>query len=88
MQWVYRYLFLWIQGCYRCSKRLGNKYDPVNLFPETYNYDVWFENEESVGTTRKSDRKESVDLSGMPPLEGNEEVNKGKGLKTLTLNKY
>ena len=31
-------------------------------------------NEESVDTTRKNDKEESVDLSGMPPLEGDEEV--------------
>ena len=28
------------------KRNLDNKYDPVNLFPETYDYDVWFENEE------------------------------------------
>ena len=33
--------------------KLGNKYDPINLFLETYNYDVWFENEVSVNTTKK-----------------------------------
>ena len=31
--------------------------------------------------------KESVDLSGIPPLEGDEEVKEGKGLKILTPNK-
>ena len=52
---------------------MGNKYDPINLFLETYNCDNWFENEESV------------DLSDMPPLEGDEEeVKEGKGLKILT----
>ena len=55
------------------KRKLGNKYDPINLFLETYNYDNWFENEESV------------DLSDMPPLEGDEEeVKEGKGLKILT----
>ena len=35
--------------------------------------------------TRKSDKKESVDLSDIPPLEGYaEEVKQGKGLKILT----
>ena len=27
------------------KRNLGNKYDPINLFLETYNHDVWFENE-------------------------------------------
>ena len=31
--------------------KLGNKYDPINLFRETYNYDVWFENVELTDTT-------------------------------------
>ena len=66
------------------KRKLGNKYDPINLFFETHNYDVWFENEESVDTPRKSDKKESADLSDMPPLEGDEEVKEGKGLKILT----
>ena len=43
-----------------------------NLFNESYNYDVWFENKEWADTTRKSDKKESADLSDMPPLEGDE----------------
>ena len=50
------------------KRKLGNKYDPINLILETYNYDVWFENEESVDNTRKIDKKESVDLSDRPPL--------------------
>ena len=67
------------------KRELGNKYDPIDLFLGTYNYDVWFENEESAETTRKCDKKESVDLSDMPPLEGDEEeVKEGKGLKILT----
>ena len=62
---------------------MGNKYDPINLILETYNYNIWFENEESDDTTsRKSD------LSDMPPIEGDkEEVKEGKGLKILTPNK-
>ena len=69
------------------KRNLGNKYDNINLFLETYNY-VWFENEESADMTRKSDKKESVDLSDMPPLQGDEEeVKEGKGLKILTPNK-
>ena len=46
-----------------------------------------FENEESIDTTRKSDKEDSVHLSHIPPQEGDEEeVKKRKGLKTLTLN--
>ena len=51
---------------------MGNKHDPVNLFLETYNCDVWFENEESTdATSRKS----------------NKEVKEGKGLKILSQSK-
>ena len=62
---------------------MGNKYDPINLILETYNYNIWFENEESDDTTsRKSD------LSDIPPIEGDkEEVKEEKGLKILTPNK-
>ena len=50
---------------------LGNKCGPINLFLGTYNYDNWFENEESAETTsEKSNKEESVDLSDMSPLEG------------------
>ena len=35
------------------KRKLGNKYDPINLFLEAYNYDVEFENEESTNTTSK-----------------------------------
>ena len=43
---------------------------------------MWFENEEST------DKEKSVDLSDMPPLEGDEEeVKEGKGLRILTPNK-
>ena len=34
-----------------------------------------------------ADKEESVDLSDMPELEDDEEVNERKGLKTLTPNK-
>ena len=30
------------------KRELGNKYDPINSFFETHNYDVWFENKEST----------------------------------------
>ena len=26
------------------KKQLGDKYNPINLFIQIYNYDVWFEN--------------------------------------------
>ena len=67
--------------------KMKHKYEPKKLFLETYNYDVWFENQESSDTKRKSDKEESVDLSYMPSLEGDEEVKEGKGLKNLTPNK-
>ena len=69
------------------KRNLGNKYKPIKLFLETNNYNVWFENEESADTTKKSDKKESVNLSDMSPLEGDEKVKEGKGLKILTPNK-
>ena len=54
---------------------MGNKYGPINLFREQYNYDIWFENKESANiTSRKSDKEESVNLSEMPTLEGGKEV--------------
>ena len=56
------------------KRKLGNIYDLVNLFLETYNYD-------------KRDKREFADPSDMPPLEDDEEVKKGKGLKNLTPNK-
>ena len=76
---------------------MGNKYDLINLFLETYNYNDWFQNKESTDTTEKSDKKESahttrkidkegsVDLSDMSSLVSDEE--EGKGLKILTPNK-
>ena len=35
------------------TRNLCNKYDPTNLFFENYDYDIWFENEESADTTLK-----------------------------------
>ena len=46
-----------------------DKYDPVDLFIETYNYNVWFKNRESADTT-KNDRDGSLNLSDMLPIEG------------------
>ena len=56
------------------KKELGNKYNPTNLFLETYNYNVRLENEELTDTTsEKSCKEESVDSSDMSPLEDDEE---------------
>ena len=70
------YLEIYFDGYKTVSdakKELGDKYNPVNLFREAYNYDHWSENEESTDATRKSDKKESADLSNMPLLEDDEE---------------
>ena len=43
------------------KKDLGNNYNPINLFLETYNYDSWFENKELYDTTTtESDKEESI----------------------------
>ena len=54
----------------------------------------WSKNEEDVPIKEEStdekyliDKEESVDLSDMPPLEGDEEVKKRKGLQILTRDK-
>ena len=39
------------------KKDLDNKYDPIDLFHETYDYDIWFENEELADAIQ--DKKES-----------------------------
>ena len=60
------------------KRRLDNNYDPTNSFLETYDYDIWFENEESADAT-KGCQKKSADLLSMLPLETDkEEVKKGK----------
>ena len=41
------------------ENKMEPKYDPDNLFLKTYNYDVWFENEESTNTSRESNKEES-----------------------------
>ena len=64
------------------KKKLDNKYNPYNLFLETW---LWclVENKESTDTTsgKSKKKKESVDLSDMLSLEGDEEVKERKGLK-------
>ena len=61
---------------------MEGKCEPKNLFPEAYNYDHQFENEELTY------KEESVDLSDMAPLEGDEAVKEGKVLKILTPANY
>ena len=56
---------------------MEHKYKPKKLFLKAYNYGFWFENEKST------DKEESIYLSNMPPLQGDE----GNGLKILTPNK-
>ena len=68
------------------KKELGNKYNPINLFLETCNYDFWFWNEESTDTTKNSSNEESADLYGTPPLK-DDEVKEGTGLKIMIPNK-
>ena len=50
------YLSIYFDQCTALSNatkgKLGNNYDPDNLFLETYNYDAWFENEESIDTKK------------------------------------
>ena len=55
------------------KRKLGDKYDPEKLFLEGYDYSLWSENKEE-----STDKKESVYLSDMPPLEGDEEVKEGR----------
>ena len=78
------------------QKKLGDKYDPVNLFlVDAYNYDNWFENEELADTRRKIVKEESdmpplegdKEESDMPLLESNEKVRERKVVKILTRNK-
>ena len=54
----------------------------INLFiAEVYSYDDWFKNEESADAIKQSDKKEYVDLSDMPSLEGDvEEIKEGAWL--------
>ena len=58
--------------------KLDQKFKPINLKLKHYNCDGWF--------TEQLDDEEELALD-LPPLEGNEEVKEGKGLKILTSNK-
>ena len=57
------------------------KLKPNKFFIKGYDYIIWSKNEK--GTTDKkgmTDKEEPVDLSDMPPLEGDEEeVKEGNG---------
>ena len=64
------------------TNRVHNKCYPKHLVFDGYDYRVRSEKEEE-----STDNEESEDLRTMPPLEGNEEVKEGKGLKILTPNK-
>ena len=55
------------------ERELHDKYDPINLFLETYNYNIWFENEEELIDKKMIDREELTDVPPMPPLEGDED---------------
>ena len=63
---------------------MAPKYDSTKLFIQTYNYGPWFENEKSTNKEKLTYKEEPVDLSDMPPLEGDEEVKEGNGLKIFT----
>ena len=67
-------------------KKLGNKYDPKNLFLEGYGYGVWLE--ELTDKEKLTNAEESTDIPPLPLREGDEVVvKKEKGLKILTPNK-
>ena len=57
------------------------------MFLKACNYDLCPENEKSTDKKDLNDKSESVDLSDMPPMEGDEEEIKEKWLKLLTPNK-
>ena len=61
------------------AKKIESKYDPDKLFLKAYNFDIWFENEETNDTIRKI-----KDLSDMSEIEAYEKVKEGKELKFLT----
>ena len=82
-------------------RKLDDNYDPKNLIPKGYDYSFRSENEEestddeestvneeSTEKEKSDDKIESVELSVMQLLEGNEEKGReGKGMKILTPNK-
>ena len=69
-------------------KNMEPKYGPKKLFLKKYNYDNWFENEESTDKEELTDKKDSLDLFDMLLLEGDEEVKEEKGLRILIQTNY
>ena len=59
-------------------KKMEHKYKPKSLFLKACNYDLCLENEKSTDKKDLNDKNESVDLSDMPPMEGDEEEIKEK----------
>ena len=62
------------------KRELVNKYDPTNLFLETYNYDNWFENKKSASTTKPGE-EESVDF---PHMKKPPRFNRDKSCKLIS----
>ena len=56
--------------------KIVHKYDPKKLFLETYNYNVWSENDKPFDTTKIAEN--STYLSLLPLLEDHEEVEEVK----------
>ena len=56
--------------------KYNKKNNPKNFKLEDYDYHGWLTEEEELDDEEK--------LGGMPPIEGDEEVKEGKGLKILT----
>ena len=72
------------------KKKMDSKYTPKKLFIKGYDYRVWTKikkNQLMKKNQESSDKEESVAFSDMPPLKGDEEEVKGKGLKILTPNR-
>ena len=74
---------------------IDEKFDPSNLFLKGFKCNKWYEiykkeskshPEESIAEKVKLKRQKE-DLSGIPPLEGYEEMKEEKVLKMLTTNK-
>ena len=58
---------------------MDHKYEPKKLFLKAYNYNFWYKNKESTDNKEDlTDKKESLDLSDIPPLESDEEVKEEK----------
>ena len=66
------------------SYQVEFKQDPDKLFFKTYNFYIWFENEDSSDKEISTDKEESTNLPPMPTLDG-DAVMEGKGY-TFQLN--